>query len=474
MLQDQQGQVLHPVVAVQVSDRRSESVPRAVLADSDGRIFDHPDLQMVAWDGDNLVTPDPDELVQLPRGSDLFALPGRRALAIDPQDGDVVEVVEDPEFGPLTAVSAFLAPAWLRLLHPAYERLPGAPELSLYAYSAVGWMNGRFYVPAIRVDSDKRQDPYRFDVGAIEGGVSDLKELYPRNPLVGHLEHCALVYHCRAAQNYFLARWEAPLPTAARCNAACVGCISEQPDDNVEASHSRIRIPADPAAIAEVALGHLERVPNGVVSFGQGCEGEPLLMGPALEKAITRIRAATSRGVINLNTNGSLPKVVARLADAGLDAIRISLNSARRGCFERYYRPDGYTLDDLLQSAREMSGRGRFVCLNWLVFPGVSDSEADVEAMLRFIEHGGVDMIQLRNLNIDPEVYLGELGPQAIDEPMGMVAMVHTLRDRFPKLRFGYFNPAKTRFGRPGPLPGAHLKVDVSKRDEAAEAMAAN
>ncbi len=457
-------------MAVQVSPRKRETIPRAVLADSQGRIFDHPDLQMVAWDGENLVTPRLDELVQLPRGSDLFALPSRNALAIDPEDGEVVEVIEDPDLGPLTAVSAFLAPAWLRLYHPAYERLATAPDLSLYAYSAVGWMNGRFYVPAIRVDSDKRQDPYRFDIHEIENGVARFRQTYPSNPLVRHLEHCALTYHCRAAQNYFLARWEAPLPTASRCNAACVGCISEQPDDNVEASHTRIRIPANPNVIAEVALGHLERVPNGVVSFGQGCEGEPLMVGPVLEQAVAKIRAGTSSGVINLNTNGSSPKVVARLADAGLDAIRISMNSARRTCFERYYRPDGYGLDSLIQSAREMSSRGRYVGLNWLVFPGVSDSLPEVEAMSRFIEQGGVHMVQLRNLNIDPEVYLGELGPEAINEPMGMVAMVHELRARFPRLRFGYFNPPKTRFGRPGPLPGAHLMVDAGAEVETAEA----
>lgn len=442
----------------------SEQTPRAVLADADGHIFDHPELQMLAWDGEDMVTPRRDQLIQMPRGSDLFVLPDRRALALDPDEDDIVEVVEDPDHGPLFAVSAFLAPAYLRLLHPAYERLPGAPDLSLYAYSAVGWMNGRFYVPAIRVDNDKRQDPYRFDMTDVDNGVEAFREVHPRNKLVRHLENCAQVYHCRAAQNYFLSRWEAPLPTASRCNAACVGCISEQSDVNIEASHSRIAIAADAGAIAEVALGHIERVPNGVVSFGQGCEGEPLLMGPVLEEAIQRIRRKTSRGAINLNSNGSLPKVVARLADAGLDAIRISVNSARAASFERYYRPEGYSLAELRQSAREMSQRGRYVSVNWLVFPGVSDSGPEVEAMCQFIAEGGVDMVQLRNLNIDPEVYLAELGPQAIDGPMGMVAMVHTLRRRFPQLRFGYFNPPRTRFGRPGPLPGAHLVVDLEQR----------
>lgn len=440
-----------------MQDRRSEETPRAVVADAQGRIIDHPTLQMVAWDGDGLVVPSRDELVQLPRGSDLFTMPERLAVGLDPEIDDVVAIEDDPEVGPVRAVSAFLAPAWLRLYHPAFSKLPGAPDLSLYAYSAVGWMNGRFYVPAIRVDSDKRQDPYRFDLSAIEQGVADLGERYPDNAAVKHLNKCALTYHCRAAQNYFLARWEAPLPAASTCNAACIGCISKQPDVNVTASHDRIQIPSNPHDLAEVAIGHIARVPGGVVSFGQGCEGEPLVMGPVLEKTIRLIRAQTGDGVINLNTNGSLPKVVARLAEAGLDAIRLSINSARPALHRRYYRPEGFSLAEVLQSAIEMSSRGRHVSLNYLVFPGVSDTPAEIDALSAFIERGGVHMVQLRNLNIDPELYLGELGVGAVEDPVGIVKMVHTLRSRFPRLRFGYFNPPRTRFGRPGPLPGAHL-----------------
>ena len=176
-----------------------------------------------------------------------------------------------------------------------------------------------------------------------------------------------------------------------------------------------------------------------------------------LEQAIREIRKRTDRGVVNLNSNASLPKVVARLADAGLDAIRISINSARRPQYERYYRPSGYDFDDVIQSAREMAARGKFVSLNYFVFPGVSDSPAEIERLYWLIEEGKVEMIQLRNLNIDPELYLRELGEDAVSEPIGVIAFIHQLRARFPRLRFGYFNPPRTRQRRAGPLPGAHL-----------------
>jgi len=435
----------------------SRSTPRAVVADDDGHIIDHPELGMVVWDGHDVRPPHREELIQLPLGSDLFVLPERVPLAWDPELEDVVEVPEDPYVGALRPVSAFIAPAFVRLAHPAYVTEAGAPDLSLFAYTALGWMNGRMYVAAMRCDSDQRQDPYRFDVAEVQRKVLEFRGLHPRNQTVRHLEHCALEYHCRAAQNYFLGRWEAPLPAASTCNAACLGCISEQPDINVEAAHKRLRIPADPGDLIDVAVGHLERVPNGVVSFGQGCEGEPLVQGPVLEATVRGIRERTSAGVVNLNTNGSLPDVVARLADAGLDAIRLSINSARSALYERYYRPQSYTLDDVLQSSREMTARGRFVSLNYFIFPGVSDCMAELDALAGFIEQGGVDMLQLRNLNIDPELYLTEMGGIYSDEAMGVVAFVHALRRRFPRLRFGYFNPPKTRHGRPGPQPGKHL-----------------
>jgi pyruvate-formate lyase-activating enzyme len=435
----------------------SQAAARLVVADAQGHFLDHPTLEMLVWDGESLRTPLREELIQLPKGSDLFVLPGRRPLGLDPETNEISAAAEGPDGEELFAVSAFVAPAYVRLYHPAYETNPGAPDLSLYAYGAVGWLNGRLYTAAVRVDSDQRQDPYRFDIDLIRKRVVARRLAKPANQTIRHLEHCALVYHCRAAQNFFLDRWEAPLPAASTCNAACLGCISDQPDDNVTAAHTRMKIPARADDLIEVAVDHLERVDNAVVSFGQGCEGEPLVQGPVLEATIRGIRARTSRGIINLNSNASLPKVVARLADAGLDAIRISINSARSPYYERYYRPTGYTLEDVERSAVEMSSRGRYVALNYFVFPGVSDTPAEIDALCGFIDRGGVNMVQLRNLNIDPELYLRELGDGAVDSPIGVVPFIHQLRARFPRIRFGYFNPPRTRYGRPGPLPGAKL-----------------
>ena len=79
-------------------------------------------------------------------------------------------------------------------------------------------------------------------------------------------------------------------------------------------------------------MPHLQRAKRAIVSFGQGCEGEPLLQAETIAQAIRLIRSHTDRGTINLNSNASLPEAVERLISAGLDSIRVSLNSARRKC----------------------------------------------------------------------------------------------------------------------------------------------
>ena len=52
-------------------------------------------------------------------------------------------------------------------------------------------------------------------------------------------------------------------------------------------------------------------------------------------------------------------------------------------------------------------------------------------------------MIQMRNLNIDPELYRQQLPMGSMREGMGLGRFMDRLAARHPDLRFGYFNPAK-------------------------------
>jgi pyruvate-formate lyase-activating enzyme len=346
-------------------------------------------------------------------------------------------------------VAAFLAPAHTACHHAAYQTRSRAPALPAFAYTSVGFADGRYWASGFRSDTDQRQDPWRFSLARVRKGVAERRKDLPGNRVAGQLERCALEYGCRAAQNFFLGRHEAPLPTSSACNAQCVGCISLQPDGLFRASHDRLATPPRAAEVADVALSHLARVPDGLVSFGQGCEGEPLLFGPILVEAVRRIRAGSARGTVNLNTNASRPDVVRELCGAGLDAIRASLNSPRPALYDAYYQPRGYRFADVEESLAAMVAAGGHASINLLCFPGVTDTDAELEALSGLVARTGLHMIQLRNLNVDPELYRRCLPPDAPVQGRGMRWLRDALAARFPHLRFGYFNPPLA--ARPGP-----------------------
>jgi hypothetical protein len=57
----------------------------------------------------------------------------------------------------------------------------------------------------------------------------------------------------------------------------------------------------------------------------------------------------------------------------------------------------------------------------------------------------GLNMIQWRNFNIDPDWYLGKTGVMETGEPMGIRNVMEQLKEEFPSLQFGYFNPPMER-----------------------------
>jgi pyruvate-formate lyase-activating enzyme len=416
------------------SAKRSPLRPHPLYADGEGRILDHPDLALLCRKGEEMALPRPQELTPLPEGSDLFLLPQRTALGLDPESGEPV---------PLDgyAVAAFVSPGYALTGLCAYLSEPEASPLPLFAYAAVGFARGRFWVCAKRVDPSPRQQFGHISPGRIEAGAKRWLREFPSNRLVQHLSGCALTYGCPAAKNLALGRFEAPLPTSRACNAACVGCISWQPEGScIPVTQPRIGFTPDPEEIVEIMRAHARSEPHPIFSFGQGCEGEPLLAADTIAGAIRIYREEGGKGTVNVNTNGSLPSTVSDLADAGLDSVRVSLNSGRQDRYRAYYRPRGYSFRDVREFLLQAGERGLFLSLNYLFFPGVSDSEEEFDALSELIAETGVDFIQLRNLNIDPELYL-DLIPPPRTPSMGLLNFRKRMQKRFPQLGFGYFNP---------------------------------
>jgi pyruvate-formate lyase-activating enzyme len=351
-----------------------------------------------------------DELVAAPEGAVTVMLPGRAPLLAG---GKVA--------GNRTALAALLPAGYTRLLLPAYRRRRGAPALPLFGYTFACVIDDELHIAAMRTDESDDWTPRAFAAGELEGMLARRQAEDPQNRTLAQLALCSRDYGCFTAQNVFLERGEAALPVSPRCNAACVGCISElAPDAGLPSPQTRVGFEAEVDDLVRIGIRHLERVPDGIVSFGQGCEGEPLLRVTTLERTISAIRAIRTNGTINCNTNGSLPKSLARLIDAGLQAVRISLNSFRPDVYAAYYRPVGYDLDDVLASIALAVRAGLRVSLNYLTHPGVTDDRAEVEAFERFVREHPVTMVQTRTLNIDPELYFAAVGRPT--DPIGMRA----------------------------------------------------
>lgn len=417
------------------------SSPYLLYSDGNGNIFEDTSLYAVGRSGWDALPIPVEDWIELPDGGSLYELPQRQGIGIDVITGEL-RLCEKG-----WAVAAFIPPAHTGFYIAAYETQPGAPTLPLFCYTAVAWQNNKFYVPALRIEQDIRQECAGFDADKVKTGVEHLTKAYPHNRLVNHLAHnCALTYHCPAARNYFIGRWECPVPASPACNANCVGCISLQPDEEtIVSTQDRLQFKPTVEEIVEFTVPHLETAPYPLVSFGQGCEGEPLLMWETLEKAIIEIRKHTPKGSININTNGSRPDAVKRLCEAGLNSIRVSTNSARSEIYMPYYRPNNYRFEDIVESLKVVNGFGGWTSINYFVFPGMTDSVAEYEALRKLIRETGLKMIQWRNFNIDPDWYLGKIGVSETGEFMGVKQLMELIREEFPDLKYGYYNPPMER-----------------------------
>jgi pyruvate-formate lyase-activating enzyme len=418
-----------------------QSSPYLLYSDGKGNTFEDTSLYAVGRSGWDAMPVDAIDWIELPTGGSLYELPGRRGIGVDVLTGELKLCTKG------WAVAAFIPPAYTGLFIAAFETEKNAPTLPLFCYTAVGWYNNTFFVTATRIENDIRQESEGFNASKIKLGVEKIVASFPNNRLVQHLaNNCCNTYQCPAARNFFLGRWECPIPSSPACNANCVGCISFQPEtESITSTQDRLTFKPTAEEIIEFTVPHLQNAPYPIVSFGQGCEGEPLLMSDTIEMAIKEIRKHTNKGSININTNGSRPKDVERLAIAGLDSIRVSTNSVLEKIYTPYYRPNNYHFNDIKESVKIMTHYNKWSSLNYFVFPGMTDREEEYEALRDFIKETGLKMIQWRNFNIDPDWYLGLIKVTDMGPTMGIKQMMELLAEEFTELKFGYFNPSMER-----------------------------
>jgi molybdenum cofactor biosynthesis enzyme MoaA len=408
------------------------AIPYLIYSTPEGEIREEPRLHALSFDNQPLKSSD---LIPLPGGVTLSMMPDRLAIG-EKRSGErqVIDITHG------WAAAALLPIGYTRTLLPAYEKVPNTEPLPFFGYSAIAGMNGRLYVAALQTDDPRKWHPRAFNKRALHRLVEKKQAEFPENRIVAQHAHCALDYSCPTASNLFFGRWEMAIAVSPGCNARCIGCISKQEEEDLISPQDRLTFIPTVEEILEVAIPHLKQAEDAIVSFGQGCEGEPLLQWRRIEQAIKGMRTRTAKGVININTNASNPRWLQRLYDAGLDTIRASTISGHPETYTAYYRPIGYTFEDVKESLKRARDAGVYSSINLLCFPGMIDREREVEALLSFARETGLRLIQLRNLNIDPEVLLPRMPAlDSMGKALGIRAMIEIIRRELPEVEIGNF-----------------------------------
>ena len=400
----------------------------ALIADAGGNIFDVPEVEGVGRIGGKFFKLKPEDLIKLPDSADLMFLPERQAIGF--KRGEFVTLKGG-------AVSAILPQGYTRTHLPAFQKNFRAQVLPLYGYTAVVLYKDELHAAALYTDENHKWNPEHFNTPKLKNFIRRVKKDLPNNRIVAQVAKCSLKWHCLTAQNLFYRRWECGIPTSPTCNANCLGCISLQAAECCPSPQTRITFKPTVDEIADVGIYHLNHAPEGIISFGQGCEGEPSLMAENISAAIKKIRATTSRGQININTNAGNTSGIKKIVDAGLDSMRVSIISANADNYQKYYRA-AYTLDAVKNSIRYALDNGVHVSLNMLYMPGFNDSESEFAAWKSFLEELPVQMIQIRNLNYDPDEFFAVMPPD--ENFLGTKDFLHELQKIFPALTIGNFS----------------------------------
>ena len=64
----------------------------------------------------------------------------------------------------------------------------------------------------------------------------------------------------------------------------------------------------------------------------------------------------------------------------GLNSIRVSMNGAQEHVYMNYYLPNSIN-QDIIESAKIVRDHGGWASINYFVFPGVTDTEAEYEVL---------------------------------------------------------------------------------------------
>ena len=408
-----------------------------IYSDDNGDVYVDEEFQALGRSGNQIVEPLDQEMIPMPEGAAFILIPERVPVVSKFDSFIPYPYPENKQIG------VILPQGYTRTLLPAFLKEDDVqPPLPLFGYTMAAFKDGKFYVAAAKTDLDQNWNPIHYNTEELPQKINKMKNKFPKNRLIRHLSNCCINYSCFTAQNIFYRRWEGGIPVSPVCNADCLGCISLQRSECCPAPQERITFVPEAGEMAELMVYHLE-TDESIISFGQGCEGEPSLQADLIAEAIRKTRDKTAKGTINCNTNAGYSEGIKKMVDAGIDSLRVSINSAVADHYQSYYKPKGYSLRDVAASLVYAAEKDCYTYLNLLLLPGVTDTLKETETLIHFIKENRIKEIQFRNLNIDPDYYLQTI---AITEPpLGITTMMSMLQQELPDLLIGNYSKPRQR-----------------------------
>lgn len=334
--------------------------------------------------------------IPLPPLAKVVPLPDRDALGID-------RLGRPRSLGAgRWAVAAILGPGHLRTRLPAYIGRDDAAPLEAQGYAAVAaGVDGTLIVAA--VPTGERPAPAAPTEAVLAAAITAGLRAHPSSAALRQLARRARELEDAGSAALFLGQGDGLLPVVGE------------------------RITG--ADLAEIAIAHLAAGGSGV-TFGLTGDPDPLVRPRVVADAAGRIRSAVPTARIAVRSNAAAPAAIARVAEAGVDTLVVSLTSARPETYERL-RPDrDIRWPEVRGGIRQAVASGLSVTIELLVLPGLTDraEEADaLVALLRELPSGS--RVRLRDLAADPYLVL-RANPGS--QPLGVEVLLARLRAEAP------------------------------------------
>ena len=377
--------------------------PCLVFADTNGNIYDEPELYMLSRSNSELSLPRPDEVTPLPDGWPIVLLPSRQPLGLDPETGEAVIVEE-------LAAAALLPANYIASGLPAYHMTDKHTAIPEGAYAALGLAHDKLYVCAKKITDDTPHRKPKASSGSLKKSAATLKSTYLENRLIAALAD-ALPSSSPFIKNFFLGQGEILLPFAPTKES------SPSPSAILPQSLPQIFFTPSATEISEVLSHHMNTAIRPVVTFvaPPNTLATPELFTPLIE-AIGQYRQQGGTYPITLQTETLVSTVIPLLKEAGLTSITLTIPAAYPSLYDALNEINNWSFAHMASLIKEVQTASLPFTLRYAYIPGISDTEKELDSLINLIHTYTLTTLWLYSPSCNLERTYGkvqtiELGP---------------------------------------------------------------